>query len=171
MLKMPQKSPKLYSFYVALILGLFINIAFADSPYRFFDWNVTYGNIYPLGVRQQVRDCFFNNLSFWIECPFYQWNLFLQGILINGQFPGPDIYAVTNDNIYINVHNSLPEPFLLSWFVFLSLFHSLSLSLKVGMVLWRRKECFWEFNKTSHHSNDWRVLLSHSLLMDLWVSF
>ncbi|KAL0560956.1 hypothetical protein IC582_001374 [Cucumis melo] len=77
-------------FNVALVLGLFINIAFADSPYRFFDWNVTYGDIYPLGVRQQ-------------------------GILINGQFPGPDIYAVTNDNIYINVHNSLPEPFLLSW--------------------------------------------------------
>uniref|UniRef100_A0A0A0K0Q7 Uncharacterized protein n=1 Tax=Cucumis sativus TaxID=3659 RepID=A0A0A0K0Q7_CUCSA len=78
------------AFTVALVFSSFINIAFADSPYRFFDWNVTYGDIYPLGVRQQ-------------------------GILINGQFPGPDIYAVTNDNIYINVHNSLPEPFLLSW--------------------------------------------------------
>ncbi|RVW48394.1 L-ascorbate oxidase-like [Vitis vinifera] len=37
------------------------------------------------------------------------------GILINGQFPGPDIYSVTNDNLIINVHNSLPEPFLISW--------------------------------------------------------
>jgi hypothetical protein len=26
----------------------------AEDPYRFFDWNVTYGFIYPLGVRQQV---------------------------------------------------------------------------------------------------------------------
>jgi hypothetical protein len=29
----------------------------AEDPYRFFNWNVTYGDIYPLGVRQQV--CFF----------------------------------------------------------------------------------------------------------------
>ena len=38
-----------------------------------------------------------------------------QGILINGQFPGPQIEAVTNDNVIINVFNSLPEPFLISW--------------------------------------------------------
>ncbi|KAJ0010108.1 hypothetical protein Pint_34197 [Pistacia integerrima] len=65
-------------------------VATAENPYRFFEWNVTYGDIYPLGVRQQ-------------------------GILINGQFPGPNIYSVTNDNLIINVHNSLSEPFLLSW--------------------------------------------------------
>ncbi|KAI4366274.1 hypothetical protein MLD38_022169 [Melastoma candidum] len=62
----------------------------ADDPYRFYSWNVTYGDIYPLGVRQQ-------------------------GILINGQFPGPDIHSVTNDNLVINVYNSLDEPFLISW--------------------------------------------------------
>ncbi|PKA45630.1 L-ascorbate oxidase like [Apostasia shenzhenica] len=62
----------------------------ADDPYRFFTWNVTFGDIWPLGVRQQ-------------------------GILINGQFPGPQIEAVTNDNLIFNVHNSLPEPFLISW--------------------------------------------------------
>ncbi|KAK1324545.1 hypothetical protein QJS10_CPA01g00858 [Acorus calamus] len=61
-----------------------------EDPYRFFTWNVTYGFIYPLGVKQQ-------------------------GILINGQFPGPQIYSVTNDNLIINVFNSLNEPFLLSW--------------------------------------------------------
>ncbi|OAY71214.1 L-ascorbate oxidase [Ananas comosus] len=27
----------------------------ADDPYRFFTWNVTYGDIYPLGVKQQVE--------------------------------------------------------------------------------------------------------------------
>jgi hypothetical protein len=25
-----------------------------EDPYRFFTWNVTYGYIYPLGVKQQV---------------------------------------------------------------------------------------------------------------------
>lgn len=42
----------------------------------------------------------------------------LQGILINGQFPGPQIEAVTNDNLIINVYNSLNEPFLISWYSF-----------------------------------------------------
>ncbi|XP_039055795.1 L-ascorbate oxidase homolog isoform X1 [Hibiscus syriacus] len=68
----------------------FFAIAGADSPYKFFDWNVTFGDIYPLGVRQT-------------------------GILINGQFPGPDVHSVTNDNLIINVHNSLNDHFLISW--------------------------------------------------------
>ncbi|KAL3634904.1 hypothetical protein CASFOL_021958 [Castilleja foliolosa] len=71
-------------------LFLFFAIVAAEDPYRFFTWNVTYGTIYPLGVPQQ-------------------------GILINGQFPGPDIYSVTNDNIIVNVFNSLDEPFLIHW--------------------------------------------------------
>lgn len=33
------------------ILSAFVN---AEDPYRFFTWNVTYGDIYPLGVKQQV---------------------------------------------------------------------------------------------------------------------
>jgi hypothetical protein len=41
----------------------------------------------------------------------------MQGILINGQFPGPQIESVTNDNLIINVFNSLDEPFLISWLV------------------------------------------------------
>ncbi|KMZ65188.1 laccase 11 [Zostera marina] len=61
-----------------------------EDPYKFFSWNITYGDIYPLGVRQQ-------------------------GIFINGQFPGPVIDSTTNDNLIINVFNNLPEPFLLSW--------------------------------------------------------
>ncbi|KAJ1272289.1 hypothetical protein BS78_06G190800 [Paspalum vaginatum] len=62
----------------------------AETPYRFYDWEVTYGDIDPLGVPQQ-------------------------GILINGQFPGPKIECQTNDNFIINVRNRLPDPFLLSW--------------------------------------------------------
>ncbi|XP_010530339.1 PREDICTED: L-ascorbate oxidase homolog [Tarenaya hassleriana] len=75
---------------VILCLSIFVAAVTGESPYRFFEWNVTYGDIYPLGVRQQ-------------------------GILINGQFPGPDIHSVTNDNLIINVFNSLDEPFLISW--------------------------------------------------------
>ncbi|KAJ4963833.1 hypothetical protein NE237_023772 [Protea cynaroides] len=76
----------IFSFFFACLLA----VVSAEDPYKFFTWNVTYGDIYPLGVRQQ-------------------------GILINGQFPGPDIHSVTNDNLIINVYNSLPEPFLISW--------------------------------------------------------
>ncbi|CAN1322858.1 L-ascorbate oxidase homolog [Linum perenne] len=87
MLRVSQSSLLLAAVAVAVFLVAFVG---AEDPYRFFEWNVTYGDIYPLGVRQT-------------------------GILINGQFPGPDIHCVTNDNLIINVHNSLNEPFLLSW--------------------------------------------------------
>ncbi|KAJ3705335.1 hypothetical protein LUZ61_009040 [Rhynchospora tenuis] len=79
------------SILLAIVATTFISVSVrADDPYRFFTWNVTYGDIWPLGVKQQ-------------------------GILINGQFPGPQIEAVTNDNLIINVYNSLNEPFLISW--------------------------------------------------------
>ncbi|KAK9948791.1 hypothetical protein M0R45_004353 [Rubus argutus] len=62
----------------------------AEDPYRYYTWTVTYGPVSPLGVPQQ-------------------------GILINGQFPGPTIDAVTNDNIIVDVINKLDEPFLITW--------------------------------------------------------
>ncbi|KAL9330401.1 hypothetical protein ACSQ67_000011 [Phaseolus vulgaris] len=80
-----------------LCLSLFAVAAVAEDPYRFFNWNVTYGDIYPLGSHS------------------YIYHPHIQGILINGQFPGPDIHSVTNDNLIINVFNSLDQPFLLSW--------------------------------------------------------
>ncbi|KAJ0547323.1 putative laccase [Helianthus annuus] len=79
----------LWSLYSCAVFCL-VAIVNAEDPYRFFTWNVTYGDIYPTGIRQQ-------------------------GILINGHFPGPEIYSVTNDNLIINVFNNLPEPFLISW--------------------------------------------------------
>ncbi|XP_061343703.1 L-ascorbate oxidase homolog [Gastrolobium bilobum] len=85
----PSQLRALLSF-CSILLLLDVVRVYAEDPYRFFDWKITYGDIYPLGVKQQ-------------------------GILINGQFPGPEIYSVTNDNLIINVHNNLPEPFLLSW--------------------------------------------------------
>ncbi|KAF5950066.1 hypothetical protein HYC85_012059 [Camellia sinensis] len=74
---------------VVLFLMVLNNCINGEDPYRFYTWNVTYGDIYPLGVKQQ-------------------------GILINGQFPGPQIESVTNDNLIISVFNSLDEPFLIS---------------------------------------------------------
>ncbi|CAH1437499.1 unnamed protein product [Lactuca virosa] len=62
----------------------------AEDPYRFFTFEVTYGQISPLGVSQR-------------------------GILINGKFPGPTIDCITNDNVIVNVINKLDEPFLITW--------------------------------------------------------
>lgn len=71
-----------------LSVGAFL--AHAEDPYLFFDWKVTYGTISPLGLPQQ-------------------------GILINGQFPGPRINCTSNNNIVVNVFNELDEPLLFNW--------------------------------------------------------
>ncbi|KAI3993774.1 hypothetical protein MKX01_002787 [Papaver californicum] len=76
--------------FLALLLCLSTTVIRAEDPYLFFTWNVTYGTIAPLGVPQQ-------------------------GILINNQFPGPNINSTTNNNIVINVFNNLDEPLLFSW--------------------------------------------------------
>ncbi|KAI3500521.1 hypothetical protein L1887_36343 [Cichorium endivia] len=74
-----------------LFLGILsFSMVKAEDPYKFFTWTVTYGTASPLGVPQQV-------------------------ILINGQFPGPKLDVVTNDNIVLNLFNKLDQPFLLTW--------------------------------------------------------
>ncbi|THG03283.1 hypothetical protein TEA_028380 [Camellia sinensis var. sinensis] len=83
------RSVLLLPIFVALAL-LSVSIVKAEDAYRYFTWTVTYGTASPLGVAQQV-------------------------ILINGQFPGPPLDVVTNDNIVINVFNKLDDPFLLTW--------------------------------------------------------
>lgn len=50
-------------FFIALVL-VFVHGVNGEDPYRFFTWKVTYGDIYPLGVKQQVPPlcsflCFF----------------------------------------------------------------------------------------------------------------
>jgi len=79
-----------HSVICVLLVIAFFGYSLAEDPYKFFTWNVTWGTIWPLGIPQQ-------------------------GILINGQFPGPRIDSVTNDNIIVNVFNSLDQPFLISW--------------------------------------------------------
>ncbi|PRQ44201.1 putative L-ascorbate oxidase [Rosa chinensis] len=74
---------------LCLLIGA-ISVVHGEDPYLFFTWNVTYGTISPLGVPQQ-------------------------GILINGEFPGPNINSTTNNNIVINVFNNLDEPLMFTW--------------------------------------------------------
>lgn len=62
----------------------------AEDDYKFYTWTVTYGILSPLGTPQQV-------------------------ILINGQFPGPRLDLITNNNVILNLVNKLDEPFLLTW--------------------------------------------------------
>ncbi|KAL0460541.1 UNVERIFIED_CONTAM: L-ascorbate oxidase [Sesamum latifolium] len=76
-----------------IFLALFLCLstsAIAGDPTLEHEWKVTYGTIAPLGVPQQ-------------------------GILINGEFPGPAINCTSNNNIVVNVFNQLDEPFLLTW--------------------------------------------------------
>nr|GMD36920.1 L-ascorbate oxidase homolog [Ipomoea batatas] len=75
---------------MAVALLSLLGFCNGEDPYRFYTWNITYGDISPLGVEQK-------------------------GILINGKFPGPPIESVTNDNLIVNVFNNLDEPFLLTW--------------------------------------------------------
>ncbi|KAK2999588.1 hypothetical protein RJ639_023493 [Escallonia herrerae] len=76
---------------VSMFLGFWsLSLVKADDPYLYYTWTVTYGTASPLGVPQQV-------------------------ILINGQFPGPKLDVVTNNNIVLNLFNKLDQPFLLTW--------------------------------------------------------
>ena len=113
---------------VALALLSSLVIVKGESPYKFYTWTVTYGIIYPLGVPQQVQStqqqfllidglislfCLFDANTFFKL--FIDVLFFSQVILINGQFPGPKLDVVTNDNIILNLINKLDQPFLLTW--------------------------------------------------------
>lgn len=114
-----------------------VTLVIADDPYRFYTWTVTYGTSSPMGVPQQVGWLKLLFISFsgdvWgyvvlvqgkrsefrhklrLSCPLSF--RVLKVILINGQFPGPRLDVVTNDNIVLNLINKLDQPFLLTWWV------------------------------------------------------
>ncbi|KAF8074274.1 hypothetical protein N665_1116s0012 [Sinapis alba] len=79
---------KLLTVFVCLVST--VALVNAGDPYFYYTWNVTYGTAAPLGIPQQV-------------------------ILINGQFPGPNLNSTSNNNVVINVFNNLDEPFLFTW--------------------------------------------------------
>ncbi|XWS49781.1 hypothetical protein CRYUN_Cryun12cG0032300 [Craigia yunnanensis] len=76
----------LFLIHIALLLGL----CFAEDPFVFYDFEVSYITASPLGVPQQV-------------------------IAINNKFPGPTINATTNNNVVVNVRNKLDESLLVHW--------------------------------------------------------
>lgn len=50
--------------FIALVL-VFVHGVNGEDPYRFITWKVTYGDIYPLGVKQQVTPhCVHFSVSF-----------------------------------------------------------------------------------------------------------
>jgi len=55
--------------YVLLLVVSLVACANGEDPYRFYTWNVTYGDIYPLGVKQQVL-----NFSYCSYCCFLNFN-------------------------------------------------------------------------------------------------
>ncbi|KAK7252848.1 hypothetical protein RIF29_37090 [Crotalaria pallida] len=83
------RNTSLLHLFLCFVIGL-VSLVQAEDAYKFYTWTVTYGTISPLGTPQQV-------------------------ILINGQFPGPRLDLVTNDNVVLNLINKLDEPFLLTW--------------------------------------------------------
>ncbi|KAG8384447.1 hypothetical protein BUALT_Bualt04G0118800 [Buddleja alternifolia] len=80
----------IFLYFVAILAFWSVCVVKSEDGYKYYTWTVTYGNASPLGSSQQV-------------------------ILINGQFPGPKLDTVTNENIVLNLVNKLDQPFLLTW--------------------------------------------------------
>ncbi|XP_007038406.2 PREDICTED: monocopper oxidase-like protein SKS1 [Theobroma cacao] len=78
------------SLFLSIHIALLASLCFADDPYVFYDFKLSYITVSPLGVPQQV-------------------------IAVNGAFPGPVVNATTNYNVAINVHNQLDENLLMTW--------------------------------------------------------
>lgn len=87
---------------ILLLLSCIACRVHGEDPYLYFTWNVTFGTISPLGIPQQ-------------------------GILINGQFPGPNLNTTTNDNVVINVFNALNEPLLFTWYTLIEIARSVQI--------------------------------------------
>ncbi|XP_068649853.1 monocopper oxidase-like protein SKU5 [Aristolochia californica] len=78
--------------FAAVLLGVFllVGFSFAADPIVAYDWDVSYITVAPLGVKQKV-------------------------IAVNGKFPGPIVNVTTNNNVVVNVLNSLDEDLLITW--------------------------------------------------------
>ncbi|KAK2426597.1 hypothetical protein P8452_41214 [Trifolium repens] len=87
---MGRRNTSLLSLLCLVLAFISVSLVQSEDAYKFYTWTVTYGTLSPLGTPQQV-------------------------ILINGQFPGPRLDLITNDNVILNLVNKLDEPFLLTW--------------------------------------------------------
>ena len=70
-----------------------------DDAIQPITWNVTYGDFAPIPTVASSGS------------PVPPKRV----LLINGQFPGPEIDTTTNVNLLINVFNSIDEPLLFTW--------------------------------------------------------
>ncbi|KAL0304761.1 UNVERIFIED_CONTAM: Monocopper oxidase-like protein SKU5 [Sesamum calycinum] len=73
-----------------ICIGLVVGVCLAADPFAYFDMELSYITVSPLGVPQQV-------------------------IAVNGKFPGPVINVTTNYNVVVNVKNKLDEDLLMTW--------------------------------------------------------
>ncbi|WJX60825.1 hypothetical protein P8452_45983 [Trifolium repens] len=87
---MGRRNTSLLSLLCLVLAFVSVSLVQSEDAYKYYTWTVTYGTLSPLGTPQQV-------------------------ILINGQFPGPRLDLITNDNVILNLVNKLDEPFLLTW--------------------------------------------------------
>lgn len=71
-------------------IALLSTLCFAADPTVYYELKLSYINVSPLGVPQQV-------------------------IAVNGKFPGPILNVTTNNNVVVNVVNNLDENFLMTW--------------------------------------------------------
>ncbi|XP_031478833.1 monocopper oxidase-like protein SKU5 [Nymphaea colorata] len=79
-----------FSWWLCSVFLLCASRALGGDPSVYYEWEVSYKDVSPLGVKQKV-------------------------IAINGMFPGPPINATTNWNVLVNVWNNLDEPLLITW--------------------------------------------------------
>ncbi|GMH09512.1 hypothetical protein Nepgr_011353 [Nepenthes gracilis] len=75
---------------LAVQISLIVTFCLAADPFVYYDFDVSYITVSPLGVPQQV-------------------------IAVNGKFPGPPVNVTTNNNVVINVRNKLDEDLLMTW--------------------------------------------------------
>ncbi|KAL0350617.1 UNVERIFIED_CONTAM: L-ascorbate oxidase [Sesamum radiatum] len=110
----------------AIVLGILaclslVSYVRAEDPYVYLNWVVEYGEISPLDVKQR-------------------------GILINGQFPGPTVNVVTNDN----ERSETKKDFMARWCARNELSDSSKLKLDIQDA---NEGSNWEFHLLPVHAN------------------
>ncbi|KAK8629793.1 hypothetical protein V6N13_078621 [Hibiscus sabdariffa] len=80
--------------YVLCLAFAAVVVVKAEDPYRFFNWNITYGDISPLGFRQQILKAVLDG-GHKLPSP--------DGILINGRGPGGASFTVEQGKTYSKV--------------------------------------------------------------------
>jgi len=92
-LKLAEKASVAVLLFSLLSISHF-HFSVAEDPYRFFNWNVTYGDIFPLGVRQRV--CLSLNTFFSCFSPSSKWIW-----IFNSQIKNRESWSTDNSQVQI----------------------------------------------------------------------